>query len=123
MDNNLKTWSFGTKEKKLIALVLNGKKTATSSIYDGNIDEVGSKSILIYNNGTKACITKTVKNLVCQFKDVTWDIAKLEGENTTLDEWRKEHYEYFKAVDPNFTNDTMVLVEIFEVIKNLNINK
>ncbi len=119
MDNNLKTWSFGTKNKELIELVLNGKKTATSSIYDGNMDAIGGKSVLVFDDGTKACIIKTVKNIVCQFKDINWDIAKLEGENSTLEEWKKEHYKYFQLVDKEFTMNTIILVEVFEVIKNL----
>lgn len=119
MNKKLKTWHFGTKNDELVELVLCGKKTATTSIYDGSEDEIDSESILIYENEKQACITKIRKNVVCKFNEVEWDIAKLEGENNNLDEWKEEHYNFFKSIDDNFTEDTLVLVEIFEVTKNL----
>lgn len=119
MYSDFKTWHFGIKNDELIELVLSGKKTATSSLYDGTIDEINTKSVLIYDNEKTACITKIVKNIVCKFNEVEEYIAKLEGENESLEEWRKEHYKYFKSINKDFTDDTMVLIEIFEVTKNL----
>ena len=100
-------------------MVLKGKKTATTCLYDGKIDEVGSESILLYNNQTEACVIRTLKNIVCKFRDVDWDIASLEGENKSLEEWRKEHYNFFKSLDTDFTFDTKVLIEVFEVVSIL----
>ena len=34
MNNKLKTWRFGIDNDKLVELVLSGKKTATTCIYD-----------------------------------------------------------------------------------------
>lgn len=119
MNYELKTWHFGIDNDKLVNLVLLGKKTATTSIYDGNVDEVGTESILIYANEKYACVTRMVKNIITEFKNVDWSIAKLEGENNSLEEWRKVHIEFFKSIDNNFSEDTKVVVEIFEVVKNL----
>lgn len=36
VNNKLKTWKFGIDNDKLVELVLLGKKTATTSLYDKN---------------------------------------------------------------------------------------
>lgn len=118
MYRELKTWHFGINNDKLINLVLDGKKTATTSIYDGKVDEVGTESILIYDNKKHACITKVIKNIITEFKNIDWNIAKLEGENDNLEDWRKEHIIFLKTIDNNFNENSMVIVEIFEVVKN-----
>ena len=117
MKKELGTWHFGINNNNLVDLVLTGKKTATTYIYNGSIDEVGTKAILIYDDKKYACITRTVKNIITEFKNIDWDIAKLEGENSNLEEWKKQHINYFKSIDNNFTEDTKVVVEVFEVIK------
>lgn len=117
MKKELVTWYFGTNNNNLVDLVLTGKKTATTYIYNGNIDEIGTESILIYNDKKYACVTRTVKNIITEFKNIDWDLAKLEGENSNLEEWRKQHINYFKSIDNNFTEDTKVVVEVFEVVK------
>lgn len=119
MNNELKTWRFGIDNDNLVGLVLQGKKTATTFIYNGNIDEIGTESILIYDNEKQACITRTVKNIIVDFKNIDWDIAKLEGENDNLEDWRKKHMAFFKSIDCDFNENTKVVVEIFEVVKNL----
>lgn len=116
MSKKLKEWCFGVDNEKLVKLVLEGKKTATTSIYNGDVDDIGTESILVYNNGKHACITKTLNNIVCKFKDVDWNIAKLEGENDNLEDWRKSHIEFFKSIDSTFSEEREVVVEIFEVI-------
>lgn len=119
MNKELKTWHFGINNDKLVDLVLEGKKTATTSLYNGDVDEVGTETILVYDNEKQACITKTKQNIICEFKNIDWNIAILEGENDNLEEWRKEHIKFFKSIDANFTESTKVVVEIFEVVRNL----
>lgn len=122
MNKELKTWHFGINNDELVDLVLKGKKTATTSIYNRKIDKVGTESVLIYQSKKPACITKVVKNVVKEFKNIDWDIAKLEGENTNLDDWRKKHIEFFKSIDDNFTEESRVVVEIFDVVKKFKNN-
>ena len=55
--NSLKTWHFGIDNDKLVDLVLNGKKIATTNL--DSPSKIGEESILIYDNEKKACITKT----------------------------------------------------------------
>ena len=85
-------WTFGIDVDRLVNLVLDGKKTATTSLYD-------------------------LDNIVTEFKNITWDLAKLEGENKSLNEWKESHINYFKKLDSNFNENTRVIFEVFEVIK------
>ena len=117
MNNKLKTWRFGIDNDKLVELVLSGKKTATTCIYDEkDIPIVGEESILTFDNGGKACITKTKQVIITEFKNITEDLALLEGEGT-FDEWKNVHIDYFKSINPMFNGNTKVLFEIFEVKK------
>ena len=110
-------WKFGVDNDKLVSLVLNGKKTATTSIYNGTVEEIGTKSVLIFDDGKDACIIQNVDNVIIEFKNVKWDIAKLEGENNSLEEWRENHYKFFSKINNKFNENTLVLIELFEVVE------
>lgn len=119
MSNKLETWSFGVDNDRLVDLVLQGRKTATTSIYNENsVSEIGGESILVYNNEKTACIVKTKKVIITEFKNITEELAELEGEGS-FDEWKTAHIEFFKAINSNFNENTKVEFEIFEVTKNL----
>ena len=90
--NKTDRWTFEIDVDRLVNLVLDGKKTATTSLYD-------------------------LDNIVTEFKNITWDLAKLEGENKSLNEWKESHTNYFKKLDPNFNENKRVIFEVFEVIK------
>lgn len=119
MCKSLSKWHFDVENDKLVDLVLEGKKTAYVDIYNGEKEELNSESILIYDNEKSACITKTIKTIICKFRDIEWNLAKLEGIGNSLEEWKEKRYNYFKSVSPNFNDNTLVLVKIFEVTKNL----
>ena len=111
-------WNFGIDEDKLVNLVLEGKKIATTSLYNlDNISEVGNISILTDSKDNNICLIKTSNVIITDFKNITWDLAKLEGENKSLDEWRKNHINYFSKIDPNFNENTKVIFEVFEILK------
>lgn len=98
--------------------MLDGKKTATTSLYEYDIlPTVGELSILIDSNNNDICILKTEKVIITEFTNITWDLAKLEGENNSLKEWRKVHKDYFNKIDSTFNDNTKVIFEIFEVIE------
>ena len=63
------------------------------------------------------CFIKTINVIITEFKNITWDLAKLEGENNSLEEWRKVHTDFFSEIDSSFNDDTKVIFEIFEVIE------
>ena len=103
---------------RLVKLVLDGKKTATTSLYEfDSLPTVGDVSILTDSNNNDMCIIKTKEVIVTEFKNIIWDLAKLEGENNSLEEWRKVHKNFFSKIDFSFNYDTEVIFEIFEVIE------
>jgi len=119
MNGNMKTWRFGVDNNRLVDLVLQGKKTATTYIYEENsISKAGEESILLYENGQAACITKTIKVIVTEFKNITKELAELEGEGD-FEEWKTAHIEFFQLIKPDFNENTKVEFEIFKVIKIL----
>lgn len=121
VDNNkLERWTFGINANQLVELVLEGKKTATTYLYeDDEKYKENDISILTDINGNDVCLIQTKKIIITTFKNITWDLAVLEGENNSLDDWRKEHYNFFKKINPDFNKDTKVVFEIFEVIEKL----
>ena len=111
-------WTFGIDVDRLVNLVLDGKKTATTSLYElDNISKVGNISILTDSKDSNICFIKTISVVITEFKNITWDLAKLEGENKSLNEWKESHMNYFNKIDPNFNKNTKVVFEVFEVIK------
>ncbi len=119
--NNLDKWTFGIDTDKLVKLVLDGKKRATTSLYEvNNLSKIDDLSILTDSNKHNVCLVKTKKVIVTEFKNITWDLAKLEGENNSLEEWRKVHKDYFSKMNSTFNDDTKVIFEIFDVIEKFN---
>jgi len=106
-------WSFDNDY--LLGLVLEGKKRATSSIYDGNIPEIGQESIITSNGNdiVRICITN-VK--VFMFKDAKEEDIIKEGEGNLVS-WKKEHFAYFKSFYPEFNDNALILFEEFKVIE------
>jgi uncharacterized protein YhfF len=111
---------------ELLRLVLIGQKKATASSYDAFIIEkeplpkVGDLSIITDFAGNPRCVVETKQITILPFKDFTFDIVKREGEDDTLESWRKGHTQFFttegKMLGYNFSEDMLVLFEDFEVI-------
>ena len=116
--NSINRWTFEIDTNKLVKLVLDGKKIATTSLYEfDSLPTVGDVSVLTDSNNNDMCILETKEVIVTEFKNITWDLAKLEGENNSLKEWKKVHKDYFSKIDSTFNDDTKVIFEIFEVIE------
>lgn len=98
-------WAFGDNPvlaDELLALVLAGTKTATSSAladYDAEdtpIPEVGELSIILDGEGHPAALIRTTHVQVVAFEDVDADFAAAEGEDDrSLESWRAGHTRYF----------------------------
>ena len=81
---------------------------------------IGEESIIHYDNEKDACIVKTIDYKIMKFKDMTEDLAALEGEgDLSLEYWRKVHFDFFKSYNPDFNDDTLVVFERFKLVKNL----
>ena len=44
-------------------------------------------------------------------------LQKKMPEDKSLNEWKENHMNFFKKIDPNFNENTKVIFEVFEVIK------
>ncbi len=128
--NDIEKWHFALTEETcnyLLKLVLEGKKKATTSslwgyeIEGGKIPETGTRSIITDWNGISKCLVKTTKVRIMPYKDITFEIAVLEGEDDSLESWRKNHEKFFKEegrlLGYEFSEDMPVIFEEFEVVE------
>lgn len=120
-------WAFGEDANNLAKLVLQGKKTATSSLYDAYKDEreplpqVGEYSVLLLDNEEAVCILRNIKVSVMPFSEVGEDHARKEGEgDLSLDYWRKVHKDFFEKqmleLGKVFSPRCNVVCEEFEIV-------
>lgn len=115
--------------EELLALVLSGKKRATASsvpVYQAEgapLPEKGNVSIVLDGAGMPRCIIETKAVTVVPFREVTWEMARREGEDEHLESWRQGHTRFFtaemKEIGLPFTEDMPVAFEDFEVIYTL----
>ncbi len=121
----MEKWSFGTNNDYLIELVQTKRKTATSYLYnEEDIPKIGEKSIICFDDKKDACIIKTIDYKILRFKDMTEDLAKLEGEgDLSLEYWKDVHYSFFKTIKPNFTEEDKIIFEVFELTDSIHHNK
>lgn len=122
-------WSFGDEPElaeRLLAAVLAGDKTATSSALWDYDDEgaplplVGELSILLDGEGHPRALIRTTSVETTTFDQVDEDFAAAEGEDDrTLESWRAGHEAYFRRTlgeGREFTTDMPVVCERFELL-------
>jgi uncharacterized protein YhfF len=119
------TWSFGAtgqQADELLALVLEGRKTATASAaaeYEAEgapLPEVGTLGIVLDGSGHPRALLETTRVDVVPFREVDADHARLEGEgDLSLQGWRTAHREFFGA-SGDFSEDMPVVLERFRVL-------
>lgn len=121
-------WSFGDNQEqadRLLALVLDGTKTATSSAlseYDGDdapLPRAGDLSIVVDGAGHPKALIRTTDVAVVPFGEVSGEFAAAEGEgDRTLDAWRTDHTEFFRRALglASVPDDFMVVTERFELL-------
>lgn len=116
-DPSIERWQFGVDHERLLNLVLTGKKRATCYLYDKNdrLAKVGDLSIITTSDGKDACIIQTEEVVVLPFNEMTWNLAKLEGETNNLEEWTKIHINFFKTRKNDFKQDTLIVFEKFKL--------
>ena len=128
----LDNWHFELTEdacNELLGLVLEGKKRATSSsVYtfkaEGqDIPKEGDLSVITDWDGDPKCVIRTAKVHAIPYRDITFDLARLEGEDDSLESWRKSHEKFFTAegqeLGYQFSEDMDVIFEEFEVVEIL----
>src|SRR5690606_6020687 len=96
--------TFGDSKEmsdRLLALVRKGLKRATCgalSEFEDDPDSmpmIGRCDIAANRDGTPALVIRTTNVVQIRFCDVTWDMARREGENSSLAEWRADYQAYF----------------------------
>ncbi|GAA0786206.1 ASCH domain-containing protein [Roseibium denhamense] len=121
------TFKFGDSpalSAELIALVRDGKKTATCGALRGfqeggeAMPVVGRTDIALNWDGTPAIVIETVEVTTRRFRDVDVKFALAEGENDTLEGWQKDHQSYFER-NGGFDPDMMLVCERFRLIEDL----
>ncbi len=124
------TWYFGSNKKEaaeLAELVKKGTKRGTTSLYywyeyeKEPLPLPGEYSVIVNWEGEAQCIIKTTKVTLLPFKDVTEELAKIEGEgDKSLEHWRDVHIRFFteemKDEVKQFTEDMIVVFEEFELV-------
>ena len=129
---NLEKWHFGRTENmanSLLGLVLEGKKCATASslfAYEMECEPIptaGEVSVITYWDGTPGCVIETTEVRIIPYREMTYDIAKLEGEDESLESWQKNHARVFKEegkkLGYTFSEDMPVVFEEFVVLEVL----
>ena len=108
---------------QLLALVLEGHKTATCAALTSFSDEgeplpvVGRRDVVLDGQGRPAAVLETKAVMVCRFDEVDAAFAEEEGEGP-LDEWRKGHEAYFRR-NVGFSPDMELLCERFRLVEVL----
>ena len=124
---NYEAWAFGDDADTLASLVLEGRKSATASVYElyeydnEELPEVGDLSIILDSEDRAVCVIRDTEVRVVPFKDVDDEHARLEGEgDLSLSYWKEMHRkvftEWMKEAGMAFKDSTIVVLERFEVV-------
>jgi uncharacterized protein YhfF len=120
----MNSFSFGDSPEladELLALVLEGKKTATAwAAVQGIKDtEVGKRELVKDGAGNPRVIIDTTELLLMPFADVDASIAYDEGEgDRSLEYWRQAHTSYFTR-EGTYAPDMQVYCQRFRVVEVL----
>lgn len=122
-------WSFGAgaeQADELLALVLEGTKTATASALwdfeaeDEPLPEPGTLSIILDGSDQPRALIETTDVTIVPFDEVDAEHARLEGEgDRSLEHWRDVHQRFFTEVASHghgFAPDMPVVCERFRVL-------
>jgi len=127
--DNLEKWHFELTENacnQLLELVLQGHKRATSSSLESfqitgeKLPEEGSLSVITDWQDNPRCVVRTKRVLILPYKDIGFELARLEGEDESLASWQASHERFFKEeghlLGYQFSPDMKVVFEEFEVV-------
>ena len=125
----------GPTRDKLIAPILSGEKTSTSSLLeayraDGEaLPVIGQREVVIDSLGIPVAVTQTRDVQIVRLDEVDLDHALREGEGfRDVAEWRAAHEAFWRSPqalaevdDPNFevTDETQVVLQSFDVVERL----
>ena len=117
----------GKVADELANLVLEGKKTATTSSLiayeteNAPLPEIGAYSIVQFDNDEAACIIQTTNITLKPFDEVDEEFAAKEGEgDLSLAYWKKVHRTFlgmdYEAINKPFDEKCICVLEEFRLI-------
>lgn len=123
----------GPLRDQLVAAILDGSKTATSSLVieyrDEPLPEAGKREVVVDSDNRPVAIIETTHVTVGRLADVSDDFARAEGEGFAGHaEWRVGHERFWHSADmraylndPAFAvdDDTQVVQERFRLVAAL----
>ena len=131
MEQGLRSAEFGPPgplRDRLVALILSGRKTATSSLVSDYelecepLPEPGELELLLDSNDRGVAVLETLAVAVVPLADAPWSQVVAEGEgHATLAEWRRDHEEFWVAssLTGQLDESTAVVMQEFRVVERL----
>lgn len=118
---NAERWAFGDTEQladELVALVLDGQKTATCSALDEDgIPVVGDAFVVVNGKGEPVCAVELTAVDLKTYDQVDEAHAYAEGEgDRSLAHWRWEHKRFFEEYEM-FSPDMSLILMHFKVVE------
>lgn len=118
---HLRTFAFGDSPEladELLALVVQGIKTATCSTEDEpNTSAPGERWVVLDGRGEPRCVIETIEVTYRRFNEVDAAFAYEEGEgDRSLAHWREAHRTYFGRLG-RFSEDMMLMCERFRLVE------
>lgn len=111
---------------ELVALVISGKKTAFFSSYatfaiDGEPLPVSGELYIVVDRANNPCCVIELQSVeVLPFNEVTWEMARQEGEDENMTDWRNKQQEYLEdegdLLGFSFTPDIKLVFQTFRVV-------
>lgn len=125
----------GPLRDRLVAAILSGDKTATSSLrveYDRlgeGLPEVGRRSVVVDSAERPVCVIETTEVRVLRLDAVDERFAREEGEGfESVEEWRSAHETFWRSselrealggLSIELGDETLVVAERFRVVELL----
>ena len=129
IDGGYEAWAFGEPETlpdlstELALLVRDGPKRATAGLLAEYEEEgealplPGDLSLILDGASAPVCVIRTTQVETRRFGDVDEAFAWDEGEgDRTLEWWRKAHMWFFAEQGIDVDDDTMMVLERFELL-------
>lgn len=118
---HLRTFAFGdgpALADELVALVIQGLKTATCSMEDDpDSSTPGERWVVLDGRGEPRCVIETTEITCRRFDEVDAPFAHEEGEgDRSLADWRNSHRTYFGRLG-RFREDMMLICERFRLVE------
>ena len=116
----------GFVQDELTTLVVTGRKTAFFSSYATfAIDQEplpvsGELYLVLDRAGNPRCVIETQSVKIVPYNEVTWEMAKQEGEDENLGQWKERKQEYLEdegaILGFEFTPDIKLVFQTFRVV-------